>query len=172
MECGYSYTSKIEGMFNDMRVSREVMSKFEKHKAFKLKNEKIDFYVHLLTAAFWPAYTLSNAVLVDDMQTCTKAYLTYYNETHSGRKITWQASLGGGIVTGKFPLGKYEIMVSTYQMIILMLMNNNKKMKYTEILEKTKIPEKDLKRNLLSLCAGKYKLIVKYPESNTVLYMF
>ena len=32
-ECGYQYTSKIEGMFNDMRVSRDAMSLFRKHLA-------------------------------------------------------------------------------------------------------------------------------------------
>ena len=33
IECGYQYTSKIEGMFNDMRVSRDAMSLFRKHLA-------------------------------------------------------------------------------------------------------------------------------------------
>ena len=32
-ECGYQYTSKIEGMFNDMRVSRDAMRLFRKHLA-------------------------------------------------------------------------------------------------------------------------------------------
>ena len=30
-ECGYQFTSKIEGMFNDMRTSRDTMSAFRKH---------------------------------------------------------------------------------------------------------------------------------------------
>ena len=32
-ECGYQYTSKIEGMFNDMRVSRDAMRLFRTHLA-------------------------------------------------------------------------------------------------------------------------------------------
>ena len=31
-ECGYQFTSKLEGMFNDMRISKETAEKYRTHK--------------------------------------------------------------------------------------------------------------------------------------------
>ncbi|KRZ83753.1 Cullin-3 [Trichinella sp. T8] len=50
---------------------------------------------------------------------------------------------------------KHILCVSTYQMCILMLFNKSNQYTYKEIVEQTAIPEKDLKRALLSLIFGK-----------------
>lgn len=31
VECGYQFTQKLEGMFNDMRISSETMQDYRKH---------------------------------------------------------------------------------------------------------------------------------------------
>lgn len=46
---------------------------------------------------------------------------------------------------------KYELNVSTYQMIILLLYNQKDEWTYGEIAEATKIPPQELKKNLLAL---------------------
>jgi hypothetical protein len=65
---------------------------------------------------------------------------------------------------GRFPLSKHELIVSTYQMVILTLFNNINEISFKELREKTKIPDKDLKRNLLTLSIGKNKLLSKKDE--------
>lgn len=99
-ECGHHFTSKIEGMFNDMRLSRESMEVFREHKAYNLKASNIDLYVNILTSSFWPAYTASKAILPVEMEACCNAFAAYYHEVHSGRKITWQKNLGDGVMIG------------------------------------------------------------------------
>lgn len=60
-----------------------------------------------------------------------------------------------------FGAKKHELSVSTYQMVILLLFNQKSEMTYRDISTSTSIPIADLKRNLLALACGKYKILVK-----------
>jgi len=60
-----------------------------------------------------------------------------------------------------------ELSVSTYQMCILLLFNNQAKLSYKEIKEATDIPENDLKRNLLSLTATRHKILLHEQASSS-----
>jgi cullin 3 len=42
-ECGYHFTSKLEGMFNDMKISKDSMEEFRKTK--KVGNPTVPFDV-------------------------------------------------------------------------------------------------------------------------------
>lgn len=42
-ECGYHFTSKLEGMFNDMKISKDSMEEFRKTK--KVGNHTVPFHV-------------------------------------------------------------------------------------------------------------------------------
>jgi len=48
-------------------------------------------------------------------------------------------------------LKKYELNVSTYQMLILILFNSKEEYTYGDILNTTKIPPQEVKKNLLAL---------------------
>ncbi|EFC37252.1 predicted protein [Naegleria gruberi] len=78
-ECGYSFTSKIEGMFNDMKISAQTNEQYQQHDAFKLKPERMDFNVNILTHSFWPAYTLNNIILPADLNLCCESFAKFYN---------------------------------------------------------------------------------------------
>lgn len=47
---------------------------------------------------------------------------------------------------------KYELNISTYQMIILLLFNESNELTFGDILKLTNIPPEFIKRNLLALC--------------------
>ncbi len=53
-------------------------------------------------------------------------------------------------------------------MIILLLFNTNDTLSFKDIKEKVDIPEADLKRNLLSLSLGKYKVLQKENKTKEV----
>ena len=52
-ECGYQFTSKLEGMFNDMRISRDTRDNYKRHiKSIPLaegEGKGLDLEVDVLT---------------------------------------------------------------------------------------------------------------------------
>ena len=57
-ECGAGFTSKLEGMFRDMELSKDINAAFKQHMDH-LPNSaeyKIDLTVSVLSMAYWPTY--------------------------------------------------------------------------------------------------------------------
>jgi cullin 3 len=48
-ECGYQFTTKLEGMFNDMRISRETRDKYKSFKRQEGEKNMVDIEVDVLT---------------------------------------------------------------------------------------------------------------------------
>jgi len=159
-ECGYQFTSKLEGMFTDMKLSAETMEGFKAYASEEALNG-IDLNVHVLTTGFWPTQSASKCNLPTEILQCCEAFKKFYMSNHSGRRLTWQTNMGTAELRGYFSGRKHELSVSTYQMCILLLFNNAESLTYKDIREATDIPIPDLKRNLLSLSIGKYKILNK-----------
>jgi cullin 3 len=53
-ECGHQYTSKLEGMFTDVKLSEEKNEAFQKHLNNIGKRLPLDLHVAVLTMGFWP----------------------------------------------------------------------------------------------------------------------
>ena len=58
IECGGLFTSKLEGMFKDIEVSREISTNFK-----ALNVSPFDFNVIVLSSAFWPTYPITSITL-------------------------------------------------------------------------------------------------------------
>jgi cullin-4 len=73
-ECGAGFTSKLEGMFKDMELSRDVNVAFKQHMAHLHSNDegRIDLTVSVLSMAFWPTYVVT--------ETHLPSYMTQYQE--------------------------------------------------------------------------------------------
>jgi cullin 3 len=162
---GIKYVSKIDGMINDLKGSQMLKNKFDGDKLSK--GLKIDFSAHMLTTSYWPSYSISSVELPEELKTLKSTYAKFYEQDYPDRQLSWQTSLGGGIVKGKFPLGNKDIMASTYQMTILMILNKGPTT-FKDLLTQTKIVEKELKRNLTQMYAGKYKIIEKSPNNESL----
>ena len=55
-ECGGGFTSKLEGMFKDMELSRDIMLAFKQHMQNIDAPGNIDMTVNILTMGYWPTY--------------------------------------------------------------------------------------------------------------------
>merc|ERR1712110_440174 len=57
-ECGAGFTSKLEGMFRDMELSKDINSAFKQHldNIANAADYKIDMSVSVLSMAYWPTY--------------------------------------------------------------------------------------------------------------------
>nr|CAB3480135.1 unnamed protein product [Digitaria exilis] len=167
-ECGYQFTSKLEGMFNDLKTSQDTTQGF-----YASASDLADYptiSVQILTTGSWPTQPCSTCNLPPEILAVSERFRSYYLGTHNGRRLTWQTNMGNADIKTTFGNGsKHELNVSTYQMCILMLFNSSDVLTYREIEQATAIPAVDLKRCLQSLALMKGKQVLrKEPMSRDI----
>lgn len=177
-ECGYQFTSKLEGMFNDMRISRDTRDAYKTHKKTSPAESTsphyrpVDIEVDVLTTGYWPSQNLPPCTLPKPVQDAIDRFSDFYLHKHTGRKLSWQTSTGTAELRATFGSdGKYrrhELCVSTYQMSILMLFNDKHTMTLGKIRTATSIPDLELRRHLISLCTPKHRILRKGSKGKTI----
>jgi cullin 3 len=169
-ECGYQFTSKLEGMFTDMKTSRDTMQGFNATLAGSETNEGPTLAVQVLTTGSWPTQSGARCNLPTEILSMCDKFKQYYLSTHTGRRLTWQTNMGTADLKATFGNGnKHELNVSTYQMCILCLFNKADRLMYREIEQATDIPASDLQRSLQSLACVKGKNVLrKEPMSKDI----
>lgn len=168
-ECGYQFTSKLEGMFTDMKTSQDTMQGF--HTAYGAElGDGPSLVVQVLTTGSWPTQASVTCNLPAELSALCEKFRSYYLGTHTGRRLSWQTNMGTADLKATFGKGqKHELNVSTYQMCVLMLFNNADRLMYKEIEQATEIPSSDLKRCLQSLACVKGKNVLrKEPMSKDI----
>ena len=174
-ECGYQFTSKLEGMFNDMRISRDMQDSYKAYKRNQASQQQgetsdsgkpIDIEVDVLTNGYWPSQNIPACTLPQLIQEAIDRYTKFYLEKHTGRKLSWQTSAGSAELKATFgsdpaKLQRYVLGVSTYQLCILLLFNDETSLTLGQIRSKTHIPDSELRRHLVSLCTPKHRILRK-----------
>ena len=168
-ECGYQFTSKLEGMFNDMRISRDMRDAYKAYKRNQEQGEnvsRVDIEVDVLTNGYWPSQNVPPCTLPQTIQDAIGRYSKYYLGKHTGRKLSWQTSGGTAELKATFGSGpdkfrRHELLVSTYQMCILLLFNEKDVLTLNQIRAETQIPDQELRRHLISLCTPKHRILKK-----------
>ncbi|ORZ12473.1 ubiquitin-protein ligase, cullin 4 [Lobosporangium transversale] len=168
-ECGAGFTTKLEGMFKDMDISKDIMVNFRASKMYN-KMGNLDLHVNVLTQGNWPTYPPAEANIPDQISQCQEVFKEFYLSKHKGRRLMWQNSLGHSVVKAHFPSGTKELQLSLFQAIILLLFNDvdESHLSYKEIKQLSNIDPKELDRTLQSLACGKYRVLVKHPKSKDV----
>ncbi|KAG6494940.1 cullin-3B-like [Zingiber officinale] len=168
-ECGYQFTSKLEGMFTDMKTSVDTLQGFYASQHAEI-GDGPTLAVQVLTTGSWPTQPSPPCNLPPEIIGICEKFRTYYLGTHTGRRLTWQTNMGTADIKATFGKGqKHELNVSTYQMCILMLFNSAERLSYKEIEQATEIPASDLKRCLQSIACVKGKNVLrKEPMSKDI----
>jgi cullin 3 len=91
-ECGYQFTSKLEGMLLDMNISKTVMDTFRTSP--QMRNTLVELDVQLLTTGYWPLTPSSNFRMPGQLSQSIQVFQHYYCERNSGRKLSWYANAG------------------------------------------------------------------------------
>eukprot|EP00891_Asterochloris_glomerata_P003718 jgi/Astpho2/3718/fgenesh1_pm.00060_%23_12_t len=168
-ECGSQFTNKLEGMFKDMDLSRDIMASFKQSSSVKQRlGQAIDMNVSILTSGYWPSYPLYEARLPDELTRHQQVFKDFYLSKHSGRRLVWHNSLGHCVLKAQFPKGTKELSVSLFQAVVLMLFNDADTLGLAEIAEGTGIEDKELRRTLQSLACGKVRVLQKEPKGREV----
>lgn len=86
-ECGYQYTSKLEGMFLDMNISRSAMDDYRR--SAQASSAPVELDIQLLTTGYWPLQPTPPCRLPPILDECCELFKSFYLQKNSGRKLTW-----------------------------------------------------------------------------------
>ncbi|XP_069323892.1 cullin-4A isoform X2 [Eulemur rufifrons] len=169
-ECGAAFTSKLEGMFKDMELSKDIMVHFKQVRYVQNQSDPgpIDLTVNILTMGYWPTYTPMDVHLTPEMIKLQEVFKTFYLGKHSGRKLQWQTTLGHAVLKAEFKEGKKELQVSLFQTLVLLMFNEGDEFSLEEIKLATGIEDSELRRTLQSLACGKARVLTKSPKGKEV----
>ncbi|KAI3647515.1 hypothetical protein MP228_007736 [Amoeboaphelidium protococcarum] len=196
LECGASFTVKLEGMFKDIEVSKDLNRDFKSSylsstggstlslsdtnidsgasppaKRQKQPVRKIDLYVNVLTLGYWPSWPPVTLKLPEFMQTQLDEFKSFYVDRHNGRRITFQHNLDYLLLNAQFPKGNKELSVSLYQGVVLVLFNETgcEQLSFLDIKAQCGLEDQELRRTLQSLACGKVRVLTKTPKGKDVL---
>ncbi|NXL34183.1 CUL4A protein, partial [Glaucidium brasilianum] len=167
-ECGAAFTSKLEGMFKDMELSKDVMVQFKQYMQNQSDPGNIDLTVNILTMGYWPTYTPMDVHLNSEMIKLQEVFKTFYLGKHSGRKLQWQTTLGHAVLKAEFKEGKKEFQVSLFQTLVLLMFNEGDEFSFEDIKMATGVEDSELRRTLQSLACGKARVLIKNPKGKDV----
>lgn len=168
-ECGGGFTSKLEGMFKDMELSKDINVAFKQYLNVNTRNlAPIDMTVNILTMGYWPTYPLLEVTLPDQMVRFQDIFKDFYLSKHSGRKLQWQPTLGCCVLRASFKTGPKELVVSLFQTLVLLLFNTYDEVAFEYIKAASNIEDGELRRTLQSLACGKARVLNKIPKGRDI----
>eukprot|EP00823_Brevimastigomonas_motovehiculus_P006923 TRINITY_DN5949_c0_g1_i1.p1 TRINITY_DN5949_c0_g1~~TRINITY_DN5949_c0_g1_i1.p1 ORF type:complete len:757 (+),score=176.94 TRINITY_DN5949_c0_g1_i1:117-2387(+) len=165
LRCGAQFTSKLEGMLNDMRAATEHNNSFKDYcRDKKLSTGDIEFSMQVLTTGFWPSYKAENLILPEDMNTCIDHFKHYYESKTSNRVLTWMHHLGSITVAGYFSRTRVDLVMTPIQAIILLAFNKQNEYRIADLIQATGMSEESMKKQLRCLVGTNCKILVKRPS--------
>jgi len=123
LECGAAFTANLEKMFKDIELSREEMASYNSILEERREKQPLDLNVNVLSAAAWPAYPTVSVIIPPEIKSVIDKFETHYKAKHQGRTLDWKHSLAYCQLKAKFPRGNKELVVSSFQAIVLLLFN-------------------------------------------------
>lgn len=175
-ECGAGFTSKLEGMFKDMELSRDINVAFRQYMDNVKDNAaadhqaiyRIDLTVSVLSMAYWPTYQVMEVNIPGELSRYQEVFKKFYHSKYSGRKLQWQSNLGHAVLRASFRAGPKELKVSLFQALCLLSFNGPDDLSLEELKEATNIEDGELRRTLQSLACGKVRVLQKVPRGKDV----
>merc|ERR1719221_1643434 len=165
MKCGAQFTSKLEGMINDLSLATDWQKEFREHCEHLDEGRAalggIDFGVQVLTTGFWPSYQVQDANLNPQMQKAIQVFHNFYNGKTQHRRLQWIHSLGQATILGKLNNRRHDLIVNSYQALILLLFTKDETHDLSFIQNATGLDMALTKKLLATLSIAKYKIIAK-----------
>ncbi|RMJ26367.1 cullin 1 [Aspergillus sp. HF37] len=168
--CGFEYTNKLQRMFQDIQISKDLNASYKDWQDKILDDDErkklVDSSFQVLGTGFWPLTPPATQFLAPpEIIRTTEQFQNFYFDKHSGRKLTWLWNLCKGEVKANYIKNTkvpYTFQVSTFQMGILLLFNEHDSLEYSDIEKATSLVPEVLDPNLAILL--KAKVLLPSPE--------
>ncbi|MCP9259526.1 Cullin-1 [Dirofilaria immitis] len=175
--CGFEYTSKLQRMFTDTSLSKDITEKYKQHLTVKNINLGLIFLSWYLGQVY--GLLVSHLFLIfqcNSQNVWSHLMSKFYQTQHTGRKLTWLLAQCRGELSAYGFQRKYTFTATTAQMAVLMMYNENTEMTLQHICDITKlrheivtqIAQALVKIELLSIVGSKVDIDANTPLS-TVL---
>ncbi|XP_059083159.1 cullin-1-like [Tigriopus californicus] len=137
--CGFEYTSKLQRMFQDIGVSKDLNEQFRKHLTNSNEPLDVDFHIQVLSSGSWPFQQSCVFSLPSELERCVHRFTAFYGGQHSGRKLNWLYHMSKGeLVTNCFK-NRYTLQASTFQMAVLLQFNESDRWTIAQLTDSTEI---------------------------------
>ncbi|KAJ5450712.1 Cullin-1 [Penicillium daleae] len=168
--CGFEYTNKLQRMFQDIQISKDLNASYKDFQDKVLDDDDrkrmVDAHYQILGTGFWPLQApTSDFTAPIEINRTAERFQKFYFDKHNGRKLTWLWQLCKGEVKANYIKNAkvpYTFQVSTYQMGILLLFNETDTLSYSDIQKATTLVPEILDPNLSILL--KAKVLIASPE--------
>ncbi|KAJ9460975.1 Cullin-1 [Diplonema papillatum] len=149
--CAYEYTYKLQQMFTDMEISKEINATYsEWSQATPLDDATVPHLTtNILKSVSWPQTWQPPRFIVPPLiQKALDHFTTFYKERHQARSLSWQPSQSHGLLRANYlRIGRrHDFQVTTQQAAVLLAFNNWAVATRTlaELDVETKLGEKEL----------------------------
>ncbi|MCJ1433284.1 hypothetical protein MMC27_002643 [Xylographa pallens] len=170
-ECGSGFTHNLEQMFKDVELARDEMASYKQMLQDRQKKSTVDLTVNVLSASAWPTYPDVPVEVPIDIQKASADFEQHYRMKHTGRRLAWKHSLAHCQLKAVFPKKDKELVVSSFQAIVLLYFNDKndeESVGYAELKAATSMSDEELKRTLQSLACAKYRVLTKSPKGKDI----
>ncbi|KAF9463083.1 Cullin [Collybia nuda] len=154
--CGFEYTNKLQRMFTDMSLSKDLTDSFKDRMAQNHDDMDITFSIMVLGTNFWPLNPPGHEFVIPaEILPTYDRFQKYYQTKHSGRKLTWLWNYSKNELRTNYLNQKYILMTSSYQMAVLLQYNRNDTLSLEELFNATSITKELLTQVLALLVKAK-----------------
>ena len=171
-ECGAHFTSKLEGMFTDSDVSKDIMASFrgsqEAQEALAKVCPGTDISVQVLTSGLWPTYALMECNFQTSLADGLEVFKRHYLQKYTGRKLMWLHSLGTCVMKVQFKAGAKELALSFFQAAVMMAFEDADTLPFKDVAAATGMEDSELRRTLQSLACGRERVLSKEPKGKEI----
>merc|ERR1712137_1139275 len=171
MKCGAQFTSKLEGMITDLSLAADFQKDFREHTEQLPEGKQalggIDFNVTVLTTGFWPSYQVQDANLCPEMQKAIQVFHNFYNGRTQHRRLQWIHSLVQATIAAKLNNRRHDLIVNSYQALILLLFTKDETHNLSFIQNATGL-EAGMTRKLVATLSISKKVLSKSGDAKTI----
>ena len=133
IECGAGFTHNLEQMFKDIEMAREEITSYKSMLVERHEQSPFDLTANVLSSSAWPSYPDVRVNVPEMVLRSIANFEQHYRMKHSGRKLEWKHALAHCQLKSAFAKGAKEVVVSSFQAIVLLAFNDVDTLSYEEL---------------------------------------